>query len=152
MDLGTQKKQNIRIEASSGLTEQEIQRMRDEARANEAADKAEKEKIEKINAADSMIFQTEKQLKEYGGKLSAGNKSAIEAALADLRNAHAQKDVAAIDRAMEALNGAWNAASQEIYQAAAGSAANNGTTSANGAAGSSNNSDVTDVDYEEVKK
>jgi molecular chaperone DnaK len=151
MDLGTQKKQNIRIEASSGLTEQEIQRMRDEARANEAADKAEKEKIEKINAADSMIFQTEKQLKEYGGKLSAGNKSAIEAALADLRNAHAQKDVAAIDRAMEALNGAWNAASQEIYQAA-GSAANNGTTSANGAAGSSNNSDVTDVDYEEVKK
>jgi molecular chaperone DnaK len=151
MDLGTQKKQNIRIEASSGLTEQEIQRMRDEARANEAADKAEKEKIEKINAADSMIFQTEKQLKEYGEKLSAGNKSAIEAALADLRNAHAQKDVAAIDRAMEALNGAWNAASQEIYQAA-GSAANNGTTSANGAAGSSNNSDVTDVDYEEVKK
>ncbi|WP_448520477.1 molecular chaperone DnaK [Rhodoflexus sp.] len=149
MDLGTQKKQHIRIEASSGLTEQEIQRMREEARANEAADKAEREKIEKINAADSMIFQTEKQLKEYGDKLSAGNKSAIEAALADLRNAHAQKDVAAIDRAMEALNGAWNAASQEMYQAAGtkGSAAG-----ANGAAGNSENPDVTDVDYEEVKK
>jgi molecular chaperone DnaK len=153
MDLGTQKKQHIRIEASSGLTEQEIQRMRDEARANEAADKAEKEKIEKINAADSMIFQTEKQLKEYGDKLSAGNKSAIEAALADLRNAHAQKDVAAIDRAMEALNGAWNAASQEIYQAAGANASANGSTAgANGSAGSSSNPDVTDVDYEEVQK
>lgn len=151
MDLGTQKKQHIRIEASSGLTEQEIQRMRDEARANEAADKAEKEKIEKVNAADSMIFQTEKQLKEYGDKLSAGNKSAIEAALADLRNAHAQKDVAAIDRAMEALNGAWNAASQEIYQGANASA-NGKAAGANGTAGNSNNPDVTDVDYEEVQK
>ncbi len=153
MDLGTQKKQHIRIEASSGLTEQEIQRMRDEARANEAADKAEKEKIEKINAADSMIFQTEKQLKEYGDKLSAGNKSAIEAALADLRNAHAQKDVAAIDRAMEALNGAWNAASQEIYQAASANASTSGNPAgANGAASNSSNPDVTDVDYEEVQK
>lgn len=153
MDLGTQKKQHIRIEASSGLTEQEIQRMRDEARANEAADKAEKEKIEKVNAADSMIFQTEKQLKEYGDKLSAGNKSAIEAALADLRNAHAQKDVAAIDRAMEALNGAWNAASQEIYQAAGANGSTDGNTAgANGTAGNSSNPDVTDVDYEEVQK
>lgn len=155
MDMGTQKKQHIRIEASSGLTDQEIQRMRDEARANEATDKAEKEKIEKVNAADSMIFQTEKQLKEYGEKLSAGNKSAIEAALADLRNAHAQKDVAAIDRAMEALNGAWNAASQEIYQSAGANASADGSTAdANGAASgsSSDNPDVTDVDYEEVKK
>jgi len=155
MDMGTKKKQHIRIEASSGLTEQEIQRMREEARANEAADKAEREKVEKINAADSMIFQTEKQLKEYGDKLSAGSKSAIEAALADLRNAHAQKDVAKIDRAMEALNGAWNAASQEIYQnAGANTSTGSSATNTNGtAAGSStDNPDVTDVDYEEVKK
>ncbi|MCS6968587.1 MAG: molecular chaperone DnaK [Cytophagales bacterium] len=148
VDLGTKKKQQIRIEASSGLTEEEIKRMREEAKANEAADRAARERAEKINAADSLIFQTEKQLKEYGDKLSSASKSAIETALADLRHAHAQKDIPAIDRAMEALNKAWNNASQEIYQAASSSS----STNPNGSRSSSDNPDVTDVDYEEVKK
>ena len=99
-DKGTGKEQKIRIEASSGLTEQEIQRMRDEAKANEAKDKEEKERIDKINAADSNIFATEKQLKEYGDKLPADKKSAIEGALAELKEAHKNADVAAIDTAI----------------------------------------------------
>ncbi len=156
LDLGTQKKQNIRIEASSGLTDADIQRMRNEAKANEATDKSEREKIEKINGADAMIFNTEKQLKEYAEKLSEGNKSAIEAALKDLRNAHAAKDVDGIDKAMEAINAAWSAASQEIYQNVGNNAnpgngqpgAENGAN--NGNAGGSG--DFTDVDYEEVNK
>ncbi|MCY7349101.1 MAG: molecular chaperone DnaK, partial [Cytophagaceae bacterium] len=116
-DRGTGKEQKIRIEASSGLSDAEIERMRQEAKANETSDKAEKEKVEKVNQADSMIFQTEKQLKEYGDKLSAGNKSAIESALETLRTAHASRDVAAIDSALEALNTAWTAASTEMYNA-----------------------------------
>ena len=98
-DKGTGKEQKIRIEASSGLTEQEIQRMRDEAKANEAKDKEEKERIDKINAADSNIFATEKQLKEYGDKLPADKKAAIETALGKLKEAHKNADVAAIDTA-----------------------------------------------------
>jgi molecular chaperone DnaK len=157
VDLGTQKKQNIRIEASSGLTDADIQRMRNEAKANEAADKAEREKIEKINAADAMIFSTEKQLKEYGEKLSEGNKTAIESALKDLRNAHAAKDVEGIDRAMEAINAAWNAASQEIYQnvgnnAGAGGSSEPGTENGANNANAGGSGDFTDVDYEEVNK
>jgi molecular chaperone DnaK len=157
VDLGTQKKQNIRIEASSGLTDADIARMRNEAKANEAADKAEREKIEKINSADAMIFSTEKQLKEYGEKLSEGNKTAIESALKDLRTAHAAKDVEGIDRAMEAINAAWNAASQEIYQNV-GNNANAGGSGQPGAENGANNGngggsgDFTDVDYEEVNK
>ncbi len=155
LDLGTQKKQNIRIEASSGLTDADIQRMRNEAKANEAADKTEREKIEKINGADAMIFNTEKQLKEYAEKLSEGNKSAIEAALKDLRNAHAAKDVDGIDKAMETINAAWSAASQEIYQNVGNNAnPGNGQPGAENGAGGSNpgNGDFTDVDYEEVNK
>ncbi len=114
-DKGTGKEQKIRIEASSGLTDAEIQRMRDEAKANEESDKAEKERIEKINAADSNIFASEKQLKEYGDKIPAEKKAAIESALESLRTAHKAADIAAIDPAIEALNAAWQAASQDIY-------------------------------------
>ncbi|UTA70275.1 MULTISPECIES: molecular chaperone DnaK [Emticicia] len=149
-DKGTGKEQKIRIEASSGLSDAEIQKMRDEAKANEEADKIEKEKIEKVNAADAMIFSTEKQLKEYGDKLSAGNKSAIEGALAELKAAHGTRDLAAIDAAMEKINTAWQAASQEIYAAGA-APTGEPTASAGGATGGSNNEDVTDVNYEEVK-
>lgn len=146
-DKGTGKEQKIRIEASSGLSDAEIQKMRDEAKANEEADKVEKEKVEKVNAADTMIFTTEKQLKEYGDKLSAGNKSAIESALAELKAAHGTRDVAAIDASMEKINNAWQAASQEIY--AAGATPTGEPTNSGSAGG--NTDEVTDVNYEEVK-
>jgi molecular chaperone DnaK len=153
IDKGTGKEQKIRIEASSGLTDAEIKRMRDEAKANEEADKLEKEKVEKVNAADSMIFQTEKQLKEYGDKLSATNKSNIEAALGDLRTAHASKDLSGIDRALENLNAAWQAASQEMYKGGGAPGPDAGEPQGGPSANSgSKEDDVTDVDYEEVKK
>ena len=148
-DKGTNKEQKIRIEASSGLSDADIERMRQEAKANEAADKAERESIEKVNAADSMIFSTEKQLKEYGDKLSEGNKLAIEGALAELKAAHGTKDVAAIDASMEKINAAWQAASQEMYAAGAGQ---EGQGQPQGDASSStSDADVSDVPYEEVK-
>lgn len=156
-DKGTGKEQKIRIEASSGLTEQEIQRMRDEAKANEAKDKEERERIDKVNAADSMIFSTEKQLKEYGDKLSADKKAAIEGALGKLKEAHKAQNIADIDKYTTELNNAWQAASQDMYNAqqAAGAQqaqanANAGNASA-GNAGNGNNGNVTDVDFEEVK-
>ncbi|HLO43186.1 MAG TPA: molecular chaperone DnaK [Leadbetterella sp.] len=151
-DKGTGKEQKIRIEASSGLSDAEIQRMRDEAKANEEADKKEKETIEKVNAADSMIFQTEKQLKEFGDKLSDGNKTAIEGALTELRAAHGTRDLAAIDASMEKINAAWQAASQEIYnaqQAAGAAGPDAGPDGGSTAAGAEEN--VTDVNFEEVK-
>ncbi|MHA8086517.1 molecular chaperone DnaK [Aquirufa sp. Wall-65K1] len=146
-DKGTGKEQKIRIEASSGLTDAEIEKMRNEAKANEANDKIEKERVEKINQADALIFQTEKQLKEYGEKLSEGNKSAIEGALAELKTAHASQDVAAIDAGLEKLNAAWTAASQEMYAAGetAGTTENTADASANGS------SEAEDVAFEEVK-
>ncbi|OKL39854.1 molecular chaperone DnaK [Pontibacter flavimaris] len=152
-DKATGKEQKIRIEASSGLSEQEIEKMRKEAEANAEADKKAKEEIEKLNTADSMIFQTEKQLKEYGDKLSAGNKSNIENALGELRTAHGAKDIAGIDKALENLNNAWSAASQEMYaatqgQGAPGAEAGNGQPG--GPQGAANDGGVTDVDYEEV--
>ena len=156
-DKSTGKEQKIRIEASSGLTEQEIQRMRDEAKANEAKDKEERERIDKVNAADSMIFSTEKQLKEYGDKLSADKKAAIEGALGKLKEAHKAQNIADIDKYTTELNNAWQAASQDLYNAqqAAGAQqaqanANAGNASA-GNAGNGNNGNVTDVDFEEVK-
>lgn len=152
-DKGTGKEQKIRIEASSGLTDEEIEKMRQEAKANEASDKAEREKVDKVNAADTLIFSTEKQLKEYGDKLSDGNKTAIESALAELRTAHQAQDLAGIDAAMEKLNGAWQAASQEMYAANPGGEADQ-AASANGADTSSQKNDgedVTDVNFEEVK-
>jgi len=148
-DKGTNKEQKIRIEASSGLTDAEIAKMREEAKENEASDKVEKERIEKVNQADSLIFTTEKQLKEYGDKLSEPNKTAISSALEGLKSAHASKDIAAIDTAMESLNAAWMAASEEMYAAGANSdAAASGNQGANTGNEASN---VNDVDYEEVK-
>ncbi|MBK9510751.1 MAG: molecular chaperone DnaK [Cytophagaceae bacterium] len=151
-DKGTGKEQKIRIEASSGLSDAEIQRMKDEAKANEEADKKEKETVEKVNAADSMIFQTEKQLKEYGDKLAENNKSAIEAALTELRAAHGTRDIAAIDASMEKINAAWQAASQDIYnaqQAAGGSP--EGAPGAESQNSATSDEGVTDVNFEEVK-
>jgi len=157
LDKGTNREQKIRIEASSGLTDEEIQKMRDEAKANEDADKQEKEKVEKVNAADSLIFQTEKQLKEYGDKLSEGNKTAIESALNELKTAHSSQDLAAIETAMESLNAAWNAASQEMYQAGATEGEQPGAEGEQqqppeGEAGEGKKDDdeVTDVEFEEV--
>ncbi|PSR56822.1 molecular chaperone DnaK [Adhaeribacter arboris] len=158
-DKGTGKEQKIRIEASSGLSEAEIERMRQEAAANADADRAAKEQVEKLNTADSMIFQTEKQLKEYGDKLSAGNKSAIESALSELRTAHGSKDIAGIDTAINNLNNAWQAASQEMYAASGANPGAGADPSAGfggqGQGGPSQNGNgaadhVTDVDYEEV--
>lgn len=148
-DKGTNKEQKIRIEASSGLTDAEIERMKNEAKANEASDRAEKERVEKINGADSLVFQTEKQLKEYGDKLSAGNKSNIESALVTVKAALASQDIAGIDAGMEALNKAWEAASQEMYAATGAGAGQPGAEQAQGS--SANTEDVTDVNYEEVK-
>ncbi|WP_258105408.1 molecular chaperone DnaK [Marinoscillum sp. MHG1-6] len=153
-DKGTGKEQKIRIEASSGLSDEEIEKMKQEAQANADSDKAAKEKVEKVNQADSLIFQTEKQLKDYGDKLSDGNKTAIEGALTKLKEAHAAQDAEGIDAGMEALNNAWQAASQEIYaaqQAAEGAEKAQSTDAEGGgdAAGGSD-SDVSDVEFEEV--
>src|SRR5438128_3645998 len=116
-DKGTGKEQNIRIEAGSGLTKEEIEKMKAEAKANEATDKEAKEKVEKINQADSLIFQTEKQLKEYGDKIPADKKAPIEAALNKLREAHKSQDIAQIDSALAEMNNAWTAASEDMYKA-----------------------------------
>ena len=153
-DKGTGKEQTIRIEASSGLSDDEIKRMRDEAKANEAADKAEKEKIDKLNQADSMIFQTEKQLKEIGDKLPADKKSSIEAALAKLKDAHSKQDIAAIDTASNELNTVFQAASQDMYNAQAQSGQQQAQPNAGQQQDTSNggkDQEVTDVDFEEVK-
>ena len=152
-DKGTGKEQKIRIEASTGLSKEEIERMKRDAEANADSDKKAKESIEKINIADSLIFQTEKQLKEYGDKLSAPNKSNIEAALTHLKEAHASKDVDRIDKATEAMNTAWQAASQEMYAAQqnAGPQADGGTPEGEQASSKAGTSDnVTDVEFEEV--
>jgi len=146
-DKGTWKEQKIRIEASSGLTDEEIEKMRNEAKANEATDKIEKERVEKVNSADALIFQSEKQLKEYGEKLSEGNKTAIEGALAELKIAHASQDLAAIDSGIEKLNTAWTAASQEMY--AAGNAGDTGQNTSETT--DSNDGGAEDVAFEEVK-
>lgn len=152
-DKGTNKEQKIRIEASSGLTDEEIQKMKKEAEANAEADKQEKEKIDKLNAADSLIFQTEKQLKEYGDKLSEGNKKAIEEALNKLKEAHKSQDLAAIESTMEGLNTAWQGAAQEMYAStggAQGGPQGAGEPNAGGEGQASGDSDVSDVEFEEV--
>ncbi|MBR3449349.1 MAG: molecular chaperone DnaK [Bacteroidales bacterium] len=160
-DKATGKEQKIRIEASSGLSDAEIKRMRDEAKANEAADKAEKERIDKINAADALIFQSEKNLKEYGDKIPTDKKGAIENALGMLKEAHKNQNLADIERATEALNNAWHAASEDMARAAqqqgpqggAGFDPNAGYGGQQGPqdGGSSDNNGPEDVDYEEVK-
>ena len=154
-DKGTGKEQKIRIEAGSGLNKDEVERMKAEAKANEAADKAEKERIEKINQADSLIFQSEKQLKEFGDKIPADKKGNIESALNTLKEAHKTGDLAQIDSAVTALNTAWTAASEEMYNAS--QQAGGGQTGGNGAGqqqqqqsgGGSEN--VQDAEFEEVK-
>ncbi len=153
-DKATGKSQSIRIEASSGLTDDEIKRMRDEAAANEAADKAAREKVDKLNQADSLIFQTEKQLKEFGDKLPADKKGPIEAALAKLKTAHGAQDIAGIDAATAELNTVFQAASQEMYNAQANAqpGPDGGAQGGNGqSANASQDGEVTDVDFEEVK-
>ena len=154
-DKGTGKSHNIRIEAGSGLSKEEIEKMKNEAKANESTDKAAKEKIEKINQADSLIFQTEKQIKEYGDKIPADKKAPIEAALTKLKEAHKSQDIAAIDTAVAEMNTAWTAASEEMYKATQQAGANgDGQPKAEGAQQESqqaNNENVTDAEFEEVK-
>ena len=147
-DKATGKEQNIKIEASSGLSDEEIKKMKQEAEANADADKKAKETADKINGADAMIFQTEKQLKEFGEKLSADKKASIEEALTELKAAHASKDLTAIDTSMEKINTAWTAASEEMYKASQeeGAAASKAGTTEN------STDDVTDVEFEEVKE
>ncbi|MCH2216758.1 MAG: molecular chaperone DnaK [Flavobacteriales bacterium] len=155
LDKATNKSQEIRIEASSGLSEEEIEKMKAEAEANADADKAAKETADKINGADSMIFQTEKQLKEFGDKLSADKKEPIEAALEALKKAHESKDIAQIDAAMEKINEAWKVASEEMYkaqqEAQAGAAGTEQGQSQGGASAEGESDNVEDVDFEEVK-
>jgi molecular chaperone DnaK len=150
VDKGTGKSQKIRIEASSGLTDDEIKKMKAEAEANAETDRKAKEEIEKVNSADSMIFQTEKQLKEFGDKISAEKKAPIETALADLKEAHKNRNLTGIDTAMQAITAAWNAASEEMYKAS-----EQQQQAPQGEPGSpkqqASDGEVTDVDYEEVK-
>ena len=156
-DKGTGKEQSIRIEASTGLSQEEIQRMRDEASANAESDKLAKERVEKLNGADSLIFQTEKQLNDYGDKIPADKRGPIDAALNNLKEAHKSEDLDAIDKASAEMQTAWQAASAEMYQAQQEAGANPGagpnpgagTTADNGAA--NDTEDVTDVEFEEVE-
>jgi molecular chaperone DnaK len=156
LDKGTNKQQTIRIEASTGLSKDEIEKMKKEAQANEAADKEIREKAEKMNEADTLLFQTEKQLKEFGDKMSETNKSNIEAALASLKNAKESGEISQIDPAITKLNEAWNGASEEIYKAqqnagptepGAGQEQGNQEHANAGAA----DDNVSDADFEEVK-
>lgn len=151
-DKGTGKEQTIRIEASTGLSDEEIKRMKAEAEANAETDKKAKERIDKLNSADALVFQTEKQLKEYGDKLPEDKKTAIESAMNELKEAHKAEDLDKVDSAMQSLNTAWQNASQEMYQAQQEAGGNtsegdNGTQSSNA---DNSEEDVTDVEYEEV--
>ena len=153
-DKATGKEQSIRIEASSGLSDDEIKRMKAEAEANQAADEAAKQRIEKLNGADSLIFQTEKSLKEYGDKIPADKKTPIEEALKQLKEAHQKQDIPAIDAASEKLNAAFQAASQDMYAAGAGQQQAGPQPNAQSSSNQSSSKagdDVTDVDFEEVK-
>jgi molecular chaperone DnaK len=152
-DKGTGKEQKIRIEAGSGLTKEEIEKMKNEAKANEETDKKEKERVEKVNQADSLIFQTEKQLKEFGDKIPSDKKAPIEAALEKLRTAHKSQDLAQIDAASAEMNQAWTAASEEMYKAtqAAGAQHEQPGGNGNGGAQQQGSENVTDAEYEEVK-
>ncbi len=153
-DKGTNKEQKIRIEASSGLTDEEIEKMKQEAEANAEADKTAKEKVEKLNAADSLIFQTEKQLSEYGDKLSDDNKSKINGALEELKKVHQAQDIDSVDAALETLNKAWEGAAQEMYAATGGQPGTDPNAAAggqaDGAATDGGDGDVSDVEFEEV--
>ena len=152
LDKATNKSQDIRIEASSGLTEEEIEKMKKEAEANADADKKTKEQVDTLNNADAMIFQTEKQLKEFGDKLSDDKKKPIQDALETLKKAYESKDVEAITPALDSINEAWKNASEEMYKAQADQGASaDGQADAGASAGETNDEDVEDVDFEEVK-
>ncbi len=151
-DKGTGKEQKIRIEASSGLSDAEIEKMKREAEANAESDRKAKEEVEKVNQADSLIFQTEKQIKEYGDKIPADKKEKIETALASLKKAHGEKDLAGIETSMETLNAAWQEASQDIYNAQQQAGGpQGGAEQAGPDAGDNNANNVQDVEFEEVK-
>lgn len=154
-DKGTGKEQNIRIEASTGLSQEEIDKMKAEAEANAEQDKKEREKVDKLNTADTLIFQTEKQLQEFGDKVPADKKAPIEEALGELKEAHKAQDMDKIESATQKLNTAWQAASQDMYQASQGATGNGEgageNTQQSGTEGKSDGDDVTDVEYEEVK-
>jgi len=150
-DKGTGKQQNIRIEAGSGLSKEEIENMKNEAKANEESDKKIREQVEKLNMADGLIFNTEKQLKEYGDKIPADKKAAIDSALETLKEAHKNQNHDALDSAMEALNTAWSAASEEIYKAGQDAGAAPGADQAQGTNAGNGGDNVADADYEEVK-
>ncbi|MEA2105192.1 MAG: molecular chaperone DnaK [Bacteroidota bacterium] len=156
-DKATNKEQSIRIESSSGLTEEEIKRMRDEAKANEEEDKKMREKVDKLNTADSLIFSTEKQLKEFGDKLSADKKATIEKALEELKEVHKKEDLDQIDAKTEALNNAWKEASEEMYKATQDQQQNaqqgqpGGDQQQASSDDKKDDGEVTDVDFEEVK-
>ena len=150
-DKGTGKEQTIRIEASTGLSKEEIEKMKAEAAANAETDKSARESADKINTADSLIFQTEKQMKEYGDKIPEDKKGPIEEALKELKEAHKMQDIAQIDAAMEKMNTAWQAASQDIYAASQADGGAEGQANAGGTGGESKDSEeVTDVEFEEV--
>ena len=154
-DKGTGKEQNIRIEASTGLSKEEIEKMKAEAAANADADKEAREKVDKMNAADSLIFQTEKQMKEFGEKIPEDKKKAIEDGVAKLKEAHKSGDIAAVDAASEELNAAWTAASQDLYAAQQeGSAGADGANPEGGEQastdGASTSDHVEEVEFEEV--
>jgi molecular chaperone DnaK len=151
-DKATGKSHNIRIEAKSGLSDEEIKRMKADADANAEADKKAKEETEKVNAADSMVFQTEKQLKEYGEKIPAEKKSVIENALTELKTAHAARNISGIDAALEKLNAGWQAASQDMYNAGAQQDPNANAGGPQASGNASADGEVTDVDFEEVKE
>jgi molecular chaperone DnaK len=150
-DKATGKAQNIRIEASSGLSKEEIEKMKREAEANADADKKAKEEVDKLNQADAMIFQTEKQLKEFGDKIPADKRGPIDNALAELKKAHESKDLAAIDTAMNNLNTVFQAAAQEMYAQTGGQQGGEGDAGAGNANAGAGDQEVTDVDFEEVK-
>ncbi|HMW40180.1 MAG: molecular chaperone DnaK [Saprospiraceae bacterium] len=150
LDKGTGKKQNVRIEASTGLSKDEIERMKNEAAANADADKAARERVDKLNEADSLIFQTEKQLKEFGEKIPAEKKNVIESHLNSLKSAHQSQDLDGISKGIEALNAAWMAASQDMYNASQSAESTGGPQGNQGNSGSTEN--VTDVEFEEVNK
>jgi molecular chaperone DnaK len=149
-DKGTGKEQKIRIEAGSGLSKEEVEKMKAEAKANESTDKAAREKVDKINQADSLIFQTEKQLKEFGDKLPADKKAPIETALNKLKDAQKSQDIAAIDAAVAEMNNAWTAASEEMYKATQQAGGQPGAE-AGGQQQNSGGENVTDAEFEEVK-
>ncbi|MGB3234873.1 MAG: Hsp70 family protein, partial [Ferruginibacter sp.] len=151
---GTGKEQKITIQGGSGLSKDEVEKMKSEAKAHEAEDKVAREKVDKINQADSLIFQSEKQLKEYGDKIPADKKGGIESALNNLKEAHKAQDIAAIDTHLAALNTAWTAASEDMYKATQGEPQPGAQPEAGQAqpdANTSGGENVTDAEFEEVK-